>query len=29
MRVGGWRTEDTKVGEGGWALVEKDKGLER
>ena len=29
MRVGGWRTEDTKVGEGGWGWVEKDKGLER
>lgn len=29
MRVGGWRTEDTKVGEGGWGWVEKDKGLEQ
>ena len=29
MRVGEWRTEDTKVGEGGWGWVEKEKGLER
>ena len=28
MSVGGWSKEDTKVGEGGWGWVEKDKGLE-
>ena len=28
MSVGEWSKEDTKVGEGGWGWVEKDKGLE-
>lgn len=29
MSVGEWSKEDTKVGEGGWGWVEKDKGLEQ